>query len=110
MLLYSLYFEDNNDEGGRDYLIDCATRLDEKRINNAIKSFMLDCAWSKVNRYIHENNYNDDWRVWIIDNGLKLENKSTNQYVTWNIYDYDEDYVYLQSKVINFLKLQSTTK
>ena len=70
---------------------------------------MLDYVWSKVNCYINENDYND-WRVLIIEDGLKLKNKSTNQWTTWNIYDYDEDYEVVQSKMIKFLDWNNQTK
>ena len=70
---------------------------------------MLDYVWAKVNDYIEENDYSE-WRVLIIEDGLKLKNKSTNQWVIWNIHDYDEDYEVIQSKMIKFLKLQPTAK
>ena len=104
VLLYSLKYEDN-DYDSSDFLIDYAPCFDEETICNTIKSFMLDYVWSQINCYIEENDYND-WRVLIIDNGLKLKNKTTNQYATWNIYDYDEDYEAIQSKMEKFLKLQ----
>ena len=101
VLLYSLKYEDNN-YSSSDYLIDYASSFDEESISNTIKSFMLDYVWSQVNCYIEENDYND-WRVLIIEDGLKIKNKSTNQYATWNIYDYDEDYEVIQNKIIKFL-------
>ena len=106
VLLYSLKYEDTN-YGTSDYLIDYASSFDETNVNDTIKSFMLDYVWSQINNYIEENDYSD-WRVLIIENGLKLKNKSTNQYATWNIYDYDEDYEVIQSKIIKFLNLQQT--
>ena len=107
MLLFSLKYEDDNYSS--DYLIDYASSLDEERINNTIKEFMLDYVWSQINCYIEENDYND-WRVLIIDNGLKLKNKLTSQWVTWSIFDYDEDYETIKDKMIKFLKLQSISK
>ena len=108
VLLYSLEVEDS-DYSSVDYLIDYASYLDNESINNTIKSFMLDYVWSQINRYIEEKDYSD-WRILIIEDGLKLKNTSTNQWVTWNIHDYDEDYEVIQNKIIKFLKLQSTTK
>ena len=108
VLLYSLSYEDNN-YSSYDYLIEYASCFEEERFNNTIKSFMLDYVWSQINCYIEENDYND-WRILIIEDGLKLKNTSTNQWVTWNIHDYDEDYEVIQNKIIKFLKLQSTTK
>ena len=107
VLLYSLHYEDNN-YSSIDSLIDYASSFDEEVINNTIKSFMLDYVWSQVNCYIEENDYND-WRILIIEDGLKLKNKVTNQWATWNIYDCDEDYEVVQNKIIKFLKLQSKT-
>ena len=101
ILLYSLKYEDNN-YSSSDFLIDYASCLDEEHINNTIKSFMLDYVWNQVNCYIEENDYND-WRILIIEDGLKLKNKSTNQWVTWNINDYDEDYEVIQNKIKKFL-------
>ena len=107
VLLYSLHYEDNN-YSSSDSLIDYATSFDEEAISNTIKSFMLDYVWSQVNCYIEENDYND-WRILIIEDGLKLKNKVTNQWATWNIYDYDEEYEVVQNKIIKFLKLQNKT-
>ena len=106
VLLYSLKYEDDNTS---DYLDEYAPCFDEESINNTIKTFMLDYVWSQINCYIKENDYSD-WRIFIIEDGLKIKNTSTNQWVTWNINDYDEDYEVIQSKIIKFLKLQSTTK
>ena len=105
VLLYSLHYEDNN-YSSIDSLIDYATCFDEESINKAIKSFMLDYVWSQVNCFIEENDFND-WRILIIENGLKLKNKITNQWVAWNICDYDDDYGVIQDKIIKFLKLQN---
>ena len=106
VLLYSLKYEDDDTS---DYLVEFAPCFDEESINNTIKTFMLDYVWSQINCYIKENDYSD-WRVFIIEDGLKLKNTSTNQWATWNLNDYDEDYEVIQSKLIKFLKLQSTTK
>ena len=108
VLLYTLNYEDNN-YSSSDFLDEYASNFDEEKINNIIKSFMLDYIWSNVNCYIEENEYSD-WRVLIIDNGLKLKNKTTNQYATWNIYDYDEDYEVIQSKIIKFLDWNNQAK
>ena len=67
---------------------------------------MLDYVWSQINCFIEENNYNN-WRVLIVDNGLKLKNKLTNQWVTWNIHDYDQNYEVIQTKMKKFLGMQS---
>ena len=101
ILLYSLKYEDTN-YSSSDYVFEYASRFDEENVNNIIKSFMLDYIWSIVNRYIEENDYSD-WRVLIIENGLGLKNKTTNQWVTWNIFDYDEDYEVMQNKIMKFL-------
>ena len=105
VLLYSLKYEDNN-YSSSDYLYEYASCFDEKNVNNIIKSFMLDYIWSIVNCYIEENDYSD-WRVLIIEDGLKLKNKTTNQWVTWNIGDYDEDYEVMQNKIMKFLDLNN---
>lgn len=104
VLLYSLKYEDNNYDSS-DFIIDYAPSFDEEKIDNTIKSFMLDYVWSQINCYIEENDYNN-WRVLIIDNGLKLKNKLTNQWATWNIHDYNEDYEVIKAKMKKFLKLQ----
>ena len=104
VLLYSLKFEDENYSS--DYLVEYAKSFDEENINNEIKSFMLNYIWSQINCYIEENDYND-WRVLIIDNGLKIKNKSTNQWTTWDICDYDEDYEVIQNKMMQFLDLNN---
>ena len=105
VLLYSLKYEDNN-YSSSDYLIDYASYFDEENINKTIKAFMLDYIWSQINCYIEEKNYND-WRILIIEDGLKIKNKLTNQYATWNIYDYDEDYEVIQNKIMKFLDLNN---
>ena len=104
VLLYSLKYEDENYSS--DYLIEYAKSFDEENINNEIKSFMLNYVWSQINCYIEENDYND-WRVLIIDNGLKIKNKSTNQWTTWDVDDYDEDYEVIQNKMMKFLDLNN---
>ena len=105
VLLYSLQYEDNNYISS-DYVYEYASCFDEENVNNIIKSFMLDYIWSIVNCYIEENDYSD-WRVLIIEDGLKLKNKTTNQWVTWNIGDYDEDYEVIQNKIMKFLDLNN---
>ena len=104
VLLYSLKYEDENYSS--DYLVEYAKFFDEENINNEIKSFMLDYIWSQINCYIEENEYND-WRVLIIDNGLKIKNKSTNQWATWDVDDYSEDYEVIQNKMMKFLDLKN---
>ena len=104
VLLYSLKFEDENYSS--DYLVEYAKSFDEENINNEIKSFMLNYIWSQINCYIEENDYND-WRVLIIDNGLKIKNKSTNQWITWDVDDYNEDYEVIQNKMMKFLDLKN---
>ena len=108
VLLYSLKYEDDNSSSS-DYLIEYAPCFDEESISNTIKSFMLDYVWNQINCYIEDNDFND-WRVLIIEDGLKIKNKSTNQWVTWNVHDYDEDYEVIQDKIIKFLNLQSAGK
>ena len=108
VLLYSLKYEDNNN-GGSDYLIDYESGFNEEKVCNAIKSCMLAYVWTQINDYIEENDYSE-WRVLITEDGWKLKNKLTNQWVLWNIKDYKEDYETIQSKMIKFLKLQPTTK
>ena len=104
VLLYSLKYEDENYSS--DYLIEYAKSFDEENISDEIKSFMLNYIWSQINCYIEENDYND-WRVLIIDNGLKIKNKSTNQWITWDVDDYDEDYEVIQNKMMKFLDLNN---
>ena len=104
ILLYSLKYEDENYSS--DYLIEYAKSFDEENISNEIKSFMLNYIWSQINCYIEENDYND-WRVLIVDNGLKLKNKSTNQWITWDVDDYNEDYEVIQNKMMQFLDLNN---
>ena len=104
VLLYSLKYEDENYSS--DYLIEYAKSFDEENISDEIKSFMLNYIWSQINCYIEENDYND-WRVLIVDNGLKLKNKSTNQWITWDVDDYNEDYEVIQNKMMQFLDLNN---
>ena len=101
VLLYSLKYGDNN-HSTSDYLDEYAARFDEESVNNTIKSFMLDYVASQSNCYIEENEYSE-WKVVVINDGLKLKNRSTNQWVTWNIHDYDEDFEVIQSKIMKFL-------
>ena len=109
MLLYSLEVEDSDYYDNINYLIEYASSKDEDEINEAIKKFMLAHVWSEIDKWIALNDCNE-WKVEVVGNALKLKNKTTNQWVTWNIYDYDEDYEVIQSKIIKFLKLQLTTK
>ena len=62
----------------------------------------LDCLSNKLNNYIDVKGYKE-WYVVVIIDGLKAINAATNQYVTWNIYDYDEDFEVIQSKIMKFL-------
>ena len=109
MLLYSLEVEDSDYYDNINYLIEYASSKDEDEINEAIKKFMLAHVWSEIDKWIALNDCNE-WKVEVVGNALKLANKTTNQWATWNIYDYDEDYEVIQSKIIKFLKLQLTTK
>ena len=109
MLLYSLEVEDSDYYDNINYLIEYASSKDEDEINEAIKKFMLAHVWSEIDKWIALNDCNE-WKVEVVGNALKLANKATNQWATWNIYDYDEDYEVIQSKIIKFLKLQLTTK
>ena len=72
---------------------------------NTINTFMLGVIAGLVDCYIEENDYNE-WAIEVINDGLKLINKTTKQYATWNIYDYDCDYKVIRSKIEKFLKLQ----
>ena len=64
--------------------------------------YTLDCLSNKLNNYIDEKGYKD-WYVVVIIDGLKTINATTNQYATWNIYDYDEDFEVIQNKIKKFL-------
>ena len=66
---------------------------------------MLVHVWSEIDKWIILNDYNE-WKIEVIKDGFKLINKTTNQWVTWNIYDYDEDYEVIQNKIIKFLKIK----
>ena len=109
VLLYSLEVEDSDYDDNINYLIEYASSKDEDEINEAIKKFMLAHVWCEIDKRITLNDYSD-WKILTIENGLKLINKVTKQWVTWNIHDYDEDYEVIQNKIIKFLKLQTTTK
>ena len=109
VLLYSLKYEDNEYYDNVDYLIEYASSFDEETIDKAIKKFMLVHVWSELDKWIVLNDYNE-WKIEVINDGLKLINKTTKQWATWNIYDYDEDYEVVQNKIIKFLKLQTITK
>lgn len=105
VLLYSLKYIDN-EYSISDYLIEYALSFDEEVVNKAIQKFMLVHIWSEVDKWIILNDYND-WKVEVVEYGLKLINKTTKQWATWSIHDYDEDYEVVQSKIIKFLKLQN---
>ena len=109
VLLYSLKYEDNEYYDNVDYLIEYASSFDEEVIYNTIKKFMLIHVWSELDKWIVLNDYKE-WKIEVINDGLKLINKTTKQWATWNIYDYDEDYEVVQNKIIKFLKLQTITK
>ena len=74
-----------------------------------INTFMLDVTTQLLNCYIEENNLNE-WEVEVVENGIKLLNTTTQQYAIWNIYNYDEDYKVIRSKIEKFLKLKTITK
>ena len=65
----------------------------------------LDCLSIKLNNYIDLKGYKE-WYIVVVLNGLKLVNSKTQQHVTWNIYDYDEDFEVIQNKIIKFLKIK----
>ena len=102
-LLYSLKYEDNNYSSG-DYLVEYAKSFNEENIDKIIKAFMLDYLASTLNCYIEENEYSG-LKVVTVENGLKLMNDKTQQYATWWIYDYDEDYEVMQDKIKRFIDL-----
>ena len=106
VLLYSLKYEDNEYYDNIDYLIEYASSFDEEAIYKAIKKFMLVHVWSELDKWIILNDY-IEWKIEVIKDGFKLINKITKQWVTWNIYDYNEDYEVIQNKIIKFLKLQN---
>ena len=106
VLLYSLKYEDNEYYDNIDYLIEYASSFDEEAIDKAIKKFMLVHIWSELDKWIILNDY-IEWKIEVIKDGFKLINKITKQWVTWNIYDYNEDYEVIQNKIIKFLKLQN---
>ena len=102
VLLYSLEVEDSDYYDNINYLIEYASSKDEDEINEAIKRFMLAHVWSEIDKWITLNDYND-WKIEVVESALKLINKTTNQYATWSIYDYDEDYEVIQNKIMKFL-------
>lgn len=104
-LLYSLEYDDINYHDSIDYLIEYASSLSDDAINESIRKFMLIHVWNEIDTLIILNDFNE-WKVEIIENGLKLINKVTKQYATWNIYNYDEDYEAIQNAMEKFLKLQ----
>ena len=109
VLLYSLKYEDNEYYDNVDYLIEYAASFDEETINKAIQKFMLIHIWSELDKWIILNDY-IEWKIEVIKDGLKLVNKTTKQWAVWNIYDYDEDYEVVQSKVKKFLDRNNQTK
>ena len=107
-LLYSLRFEDHN-SGSGDFLINYESSFDEESVYKEIKSFMLNHIWNEVDCYIEENDYNE-WTVSTFEDGLKLENKSTNQCITWKIHDLEDDCESILDEMIKFLKSQQASK
>ena len=104
MLLYSLEVEDGDYYDNINYLIEYVSSFDEVEINEAIKKFMLAHVWSDLDKWITLNDFNE-WKIEVIKDGLKLINKTTNQWVTWNVFDYDEDYEVIESKIKKFIDL-----
>ena len=104
-LLYTLKYTDNNYDSS-DYLIEYESCLDEIKINNMIKSFMLNYVADQINCYIDENEYST-WKVTAIKDGLKLINNKAYQIIEWNIHDYDDDYEIIKDKMIKFLDLNN---
>ena len=102
VLLYSLEVEDSDYYDNINYLIEYASSKDEDEINEAIKKFMLAHVWSEIDKWITLNDYNE-WKIEVVESALKLINKTTKQYATWSVYDYDEDYEIIQNKIIKFL-------
>ena len=106
VLLYSLEVEDSDYYDNINYLIEYASSKDEDEINEAIKKFMLAHVWSEIDKWITLNDYNE-WKIEVVESALKLINKTTKQYATWSVYDYDEDYEVIQNKIIKFLDLNN---
>ena len=102
VLLYSLEVEDSDYYDNINYLIEYASSKDEDEINEAIKKFMLAHVWSEIDKWITLNDYND-WKIVIVDNGLKLINDKANKYVAWNIYDYSEDCEEVRNIIMEYL-------
>lgn len=69
---------------------------------NRINQFMLDVTAGLLSCYIEDNSYNE-WSVEVVNDGLKLINKATNQYTIWNIYEYDCDFKIIKGKIEKFL-------
>ena len=65
---------------------------------------MLTHVWSDLDKWITLNDFNE-WKIEVIKDGLKLINKTTNQWVTWNVFDYDEDYEVIETKIKKFIDL-----
>ena len=106
VLLYSLEVEDSDYYDNINYLIEYASSKDEDEINEAIKKFMLAHVWSEIDKWITLNDYNE-WKIEVVESALKLINKTTKQYATWSVYDYDEDYEVIQNKIMKFLDLNN---
>ena len=104
--LYSLKFE-NHDYCSGEFLIDFADKLDVETLDKEIKSFMLDYVWSQVNCFIEGEDFND-WTVWTLEDGWKLENKKANKSKTWKIHDLEDDCEPILNEMIKFLNLQQT--
>ena len=102
VLLYSLEVEDSDYYDNINYLIEYASSKDEDEINEAIQKFMLAHVWSEIDKWITLNDYNE-WKIEVVESALKLINKTSKQWVTWSIYDYDEDYEVIQNKIKKFI-------
>ena len=103
VLLYSLKYIDNN-YNSSEYLVEYEPYFNEEKIYNVIKTFMLGFIANQINCYIEENEYSG-LKVTAVKNGLKLTNEKTNQYRTWDVYDFDEDYEEMKSQIMEFLDL-----
>ena len=103
--LYSLIYENHDYPGGVEFLINFADSLEN--FDKEIKSFMLDYVWSQVNCYIEGEDFND-WTVWTLEDGWKLENKKANKSKTWKIHDLEDDCEPALNEMIKFLNLQQT--
>ena len=104
--LYSLRFEDHNYNSG-DFLINFAKNLDDETLEKEIKTFMLNYIQSQVNCHIEDSDCNE-WAVETTDDGLKLENKTTNRCIVWKVHDLEDDCEFIQDEMIKFLNLQAS--